>query len=276
MESLRGRAGVVIGGGSGIGRGIALALAEAGVRVCVADLNEASAKAVAEELRGRGATALAAGVDVTQPASLEALAERAFAELGAVHVLSNNAGVIHLSPLAEATDADWQWVLSVNLHGLIHSVQAFLPRLLAQGEPAHIVNTASLAGLVGDFPGLGLYTASKFAAVGYSETLRAELAPHGIGVSVLCPGLVQTKLATTSARQRPARFGGPLQDPEHEGPLPPQLPVDPEAAMSAEECGRRTLQGIRLNRSRILTHPETREIFEARVAGILEDYEALG
>ncbi len=269
MQQLEGRNAVVIGGGSGVGRGIALALAGAGVNLVVADLERASAEAVAAELRALGARALAFEVDVTDADSLARLADAAWRELGAVHVLSNNAGVMcALGPLAERSEDEWNFVMSVNLHGIVKSVQAFLPRLRAQGGPAHIQNTASMAGLDIHAFGIGVYTASKHACVGYSLSLRAELAAEGIEVSVLCPGMVVSKLAQTSARNRPARFGGPLPEP---------AAADPKllaAMMSQEECGRRTVCGIRENRAQILTHPEVRASLIRRHEALLADLDA--
>jgi NAD(P)-dependent dehydrogenase (short-subunit alcohol dehydrogenase family) len=270
MERLAGRTAVVTGGGSGIGRGIALALAGEGVHVAVADIEPQAAEGVAAEVRACGVRSLAAPSDVTRPESLRGLAARVERILGSVHVLVNCAGVVHeRGTLAERTDDDWLWVFSVNLHGVVRSVQVFLPALRAHGDEAHIVNTASMAGLVAvpDL-GIGIYTASKYACVGYSEILRQELAPLGIGVSVLCPGMVESNLARTSARNRPAEYGGPLAEPG-------ETPADVRAQMMpAEECGRIVVRGIRENRLHILTHPGTRPLVEARFRQILADYDA--
>lgn len=269
MQQLEGRNAVVIGGGSGIGRGIALALADAGVHVVVADLERAAAEAVAAELRAKRVRALPVQVDVTDAASLARLADAAFGEFGAIQLLSNNAGVMcSLGPLAERSEEEWLWVMSVNLHGIVKSVQAFLPRLRAQGGPAHIQNTASMAGLDIHAIGIGVYTASKHACVGYSLSLRGELAPEGIEVSVLCPGMVVSKLAQTSARNRPARFGGP--QPEPSGPDPKLF----ASMMSQEECGRRVVCGIRENRAQILTHPEFRASLLKRHEALMADIDA--
>jgi NAD(P)-dependent dehydrogenase (short-subunit alcohol dehydrogenase family) len=167
-------------------------------------------------------------------------------------VLSNNAGVsAPQGKVAERIDADWQWVFSVNLFGIVKAVQAFLPDMRAHGQGGHIVNTSSMAGLIA-VPELevGIYTASKYACTGYCEILRAELAPEGIGVSVLCPGLIDTQLAATSARNRPAAFGGPLAKPS---PMPDEMR---RVAMQPEDVGPIVVRGIRANRLHILTHPE--------------------
>jgi NAD(P)-dependent dehydrogenase (short-subunit alcohol dehydrogenase family) len=270
MQELYGRTAVVVGGGQGIGRGIALALGGEGMRVAVLDLEEEAAQQVASELRGTGVEAFAHDCDVTSEASLAAAAANVERLFGPVHVLSNNAGVsLPQGPLSEKTDADWQWAFSVNLFGIVKSVQAFLPGMRAHGEGGHIVNTSSMAGLVA-IPDLevGVYTASKYACNGYCEILRAELAPHGIGVSVLCPGLVDTNLAATSARNRPDRFGGPLPEPE----------AMPEAmrahAMAPEAVGPIVVRGIRANRSHILTHPAIAiPLVSARFEAIRKDGE---
>ncbi len=168
MEQLSGRTAVVIGGGSGIGRGIALALADEGMNLVIADIERDTAPAVAEEVRKQNVRALSVAVDSTRPDSLERLAEQAYGEFGAVHLLSNNAGVVHrLGPLEDRSDDEWLWVMSVNLHGIVRSVQAFLPRMKAQGGEAHIVNTASMSGLMPS-PSMGVYVTTKYAVVGLS------------------------------------------------------------------------------------------------------------
>lgn len=267
---LRGRAAVVIGGASGIGRGIALALAERGADVLVADRDAERAEQVAEELAARGVRARAHATDATDPASLEETADAAWRAFGAVHVLSNNAGVVHLRPLLEATALDWQWVIEANLMSIVHGGAIFGRRLVDQAQGGHVVNTASLAGLVaGAMPSLGLYTATKHAVVGYSETLLGELAPHGIGVSVLCPGMVRSRLGSTSAAGRPERFGGPLPSALGDDEMP-----DFPGMISAELCGRLTVRAIEADRFLVATHPETRGVVEARHARYLADFEA--
>jgi NAD(P)-dependent dehydrogenase (short-subunit alcohol dehydrogenase family) len=265
---VRGKNAVVIGGGSGIGRGIALALAEAGAHVAVADLEKDAAEAVAEGIRAHGVRGLGLWADATDTASLERLADAVYDAFGAVHVLSNNAGVMMRRPALEASVQDWLWVMSVNLHGIVNCCRVFAARMKEQGEPSVIVNTASMAALIGQaYPGLSLYTASKHACLGFSDALRGELAPVGIRVSVLCPGMVTSNLALTSARNRPEHFGGPEPEPDLSGG--PRLEM-----MPAEECGRITVRALRDERFLILTHPETRPLVEARYRGFLADYDA--
>ena len=264
-----GKNAVVIGGGSGIGRGIALALADAGAHVAVADLDKAAAESVASEVVARGVRGLGCSADATDVASLEQLADTVFDAFGAVHVLSNNAGVMMRAPALEASEHDWLWVMSVNLHGIVNCCRVFSARMVDQGVESRIVNTASMAALIGQaFPGLSLYTASKHACLGFSDGLRAELAPYGIKVSVLCPGMVVSNLSSTSARNRPAHFGGPYAEQASE------IDVSKLVMMPAEECGRITVRALRDDRFLILTHPETRPLVEARYQSFLSDYDA--
>ncbi|MGH7287534.1 MAG: SDR family oxidoreductase [Myxococcota bacterium] len=268
MKDLRGRTAVVTGAASGIGRGIALALGKEGMRVAVADLDTDGAAAVAHEI---GAGAFALPLDVTSNDSLEAGAEQVAARAGGAQLLVNNAGVmLPLRPMSEASDADWEYVLSVNLLGVVRCVRAFLPQLRASAPDAHIVNTASLGGLVAVpyFP-IGPYVTSKYACVGYTESLRSELAPEGIGVSVLCPGMVVSNLSATSARNRPARLGSQA--------AAPAAAASPELAahmLPAEDVGPVVVGGIRENRLHIFTHANGRPQVERRFAAILADFEA--
>jgi len=272
MEQLRGKQAVVIGGGSGIGRGIALGFAEAGMDVVVADIEMPSAEAVAAEVAERGVRSRARPVDATDPTSLARLAAAAVKDHGAVHVLSNNVGVVIDRPLAECTDRDWLWGIEFNLLSIIRGVAAFLPHLRAHREEAHVVNTASMAGVLAIPAGpnmpahLGIYTTTKHAIVAYCEMLRGELAPERIGVSVLCPGMVKSNLAATTARNRPERFGGPLPVP---GPPRPEMEA---IMMPAEQIGPRVTAAIRANRLHVFTHPDARPAVEARQARMLDDF----
>jgi NAD(P)-dependent dehydrogenase (short-subunit alcohol dehydrogenase family) len=188
-----GQVAVVTGAGSGIGRSTALLLGKLGAKVHAADLVERSAAAVVAEIEASGGQATAHAVDVSEPGSVEALAERVFAADSAVDVLHNNAGVGHAGPVEETNLEEWQRVLGVNLMGVVHGVHSFVPRMLRQGRPGHVVNTASMAGLV-PVAEMAPYATSKHAVVGLSESLNAELAPKGIHVSAICPGLIDTSI----------------------------------------------------------------------------------
>src|SRR5215475_9835417 len=207
MENLKGKTAVVSGGASGSGRALCLAFAGEGAHVVVADVDETGMAETAAGVRKAGTKALAVKTDVTKLASVQALAERAWAEMGGVHVVCNNAGVAIHGSLESATHRDWEWVLGVNLWGVIHGVEAFVPRMIAQKEPGHVVNTASMAGLIAS-QGLGVYNTTKYAVVGLSETLQKDLRPYGIGVSVLCPMGVSTAIRH-SERNRPPHLRNP-------------------------------------------------------------------
>jgi NAD(P)-dependent dehydrogenase (short-subunit alcohol dehydrogenase family) len=198
MESgLAGKVVVVTGAGSGIGRSTALLFASRGARLHLADVNGESVETVRGEIEASGGTATAHTVDCSDPAAVEDLADCVFAADGRVDVLHNNAGIGHAGDLEATTMDDWQRVIGLNLLGVAYGVQAFAPRILAQGAPAAIVNTASVAGLVG-VPGMAPYCASKFGVVGMSEALDAELRPRGVRVSAVCPGLVNTPITSTA------------------------------------------------------------------------------
>jgi NAD(P)-dependent dehydrogenase (short-subunit alcohol dehydrogenase family) len=223
--------------------------------VVVADVEESAATAVADGIRGRGGEALAARVDVTDLGQVQALADRAFADFGAVHVLCNNAGVALHGALQDATHRDWEWVLGVNLWGVIHGLEAFLPRMIARGQPGHVVNTASMAGLIAS-QGLGVYNASKYAVVGISETLVKDLRPHGIGVSVLCPMGVATRILQ-SARNRPAQLRNEREGTDSAVELIGKY-LDPDTVASM------VLAAVRANRLYVITHDESLEPLRRR------------
>ena len=188
-----GRTAVVTGAGSGIGRATARLLARLGAKVHVADLDGTAAEAVVAEIASAGGRGVAHAVDVTDPSAVESLAERVFAEDGAVDVLHNNAGVGHGGNVEDTTLEDWQRVIGVNLMGTVHGIHFFIPRMLRQGQPAHVVNTASGLGLIAGAQ-LAPYSASKFGVVGLTEALNAELSPHGVHVSAVCPGIIDTPI----------------------------------------------------------------------------------
>lgn len=213
MQDLEGRVAVVTGGASGIGLALAKRWIAAGMRVVIADLRQDALDAAVRELEATGGEVLGVTTDVSQGDEVEALAERALAAFGAVHLVCNNAGVGGEHGAAwEQSRAGWDWVLGVNLWGVIHGVRTFLPILLSQEQPGHVVNTASLAGLRA-MPYTAGYSASKYAVVGLSESLDQELRERGapIGVSVLCPGTVRTGILDPD-RGRPDGVASPDAD----------------------------------------------------------------
>jgi len=252
---VRDRVAVVTGGGSGIGRALVDVFAREGARVVVADVDEAAAVKVADGVRGRGGIAIAVRTDVTDLAQVEALADRAFTALGGVDILCNNAGVVTWGGIEQATHRDWQWVLGVNLWGVIHGIEAFVPRMIAGGRGGHIVNTASMAGLIAS-RGLGVYNTSKYAVVGLSETLVKDLSPHGIGVSVLCPLGVATQIRE-SERNRPAHLKN------QQAFEAPAIELQ-GATLTPEAVAEMVLSAILENRLYVITHPEALEPIRRR------------
>jgi len=273
MEDLHGKVAVVTGGGSGIGRGIALAVAREGMHVVLADIELEAAESVAREVAAQEVECLAVQADVSSLDSMHELADRTFDRFGAVHLLCNNAGVFTLGTLTDATEADWDWLLRVNVMGVVHGLKAFLPGMRAQTGEAHVVNTASLAGLIAPrgVP-IGVYTATKYAVVGISETLRMELEPDGIGVSVLCPVGVQTRI-WEAERNRPAELGGP-QNMDSRGDFSAQGVADGQ--LDPEEVGRMVVAGVKANNLYVMTHPETKELVRRRFEAIMAAFEGMG
>jgi NAD(P)-dependent dehydrogenase (short-subunit alcohol dehydrogenase family) len=218
MDELAGRTAVVTGGGGLLGRGLAIVFARNGMNVVVADIDEHAAEVTAEAVERLGRRGIAVRTDVADPASVELLAERAYEELGAVHVLCNSAGAKVRKPFVELTREDWQRVMSVQWEGTLNGILAFLPRLIEQGGARWIVNTASMAGVGrGDMRlRIAPYVAAKFAVVGMSEVMAPALAEHGIGVSILCPGLTVADPSATRRYSTPAgeAYGRNLLGPE--------------------------------------------------------------
>ena len=252
---LRGRTAVVTGGGSGIGRALVLRVAREGANVVVADVDETALAAVVGEAQGLGVKALGVRTDVSDRTQVQDLAARAIEAFGAVHLLCNNAGVAAWGALETATSRDWQWVLGVNLWGVIHGIEAFVPRMIERGEPAHIVNTASMAGLIAS-KGLGVYNTSKYAVVGLSETLAKDLKPYRIGVSVLCPMGVQTRIRD-SERNRPAA----LRNERATRTEPVELIG---RSLAPETVADMVLDAIHANELYVITHDESLEPLRRR------------
>ena len=255
MDTLRGAAAVVTGGGSGIGRALCLALAREGAKVTVADVDEPGMAATAAAIREAGGRAIAVRTDVSRLEDVQALADRAWREWGAVHVLCNNAGVALSGGLESATHRDWQWAIGVNLWGVIHGVEAFVPRMIAQKAPGHVVNTASMAGLIAS-QGLGVYNTTKYAVVGLSETLQKDLRPYNIGVSVLCPMGVATAIRQ-SDRNRPPELRNPEARPAAEVALIGRT-------LTPDQVADQVIRAIRANRLYIITHAEGLEPLKRR------------
>ena len=262
MKDLSGRVAVVTGGASGIGWAMAEAFAAEGMRIVLADIEEEGLADAARRLTDAGTEVEAIRTDVTRPEQIESLANRAESRFGTVDVVCNNAGVAPIAPVLETRLEDWRWVFEVNLFGVVHGVSVFGPRFVARGS-GHIVNTASAGGLV-TVPGFGAYCATKHAVVALSETLAQELEGTGVGVSVLCPGLVATRIFE-SERNRPDD-GGPVDYGE--------LGANAKASIAQvgappAEIAKHVVGAIREERLHILPSPEIQPVIEDRFRRIL-------
>jgi NAD(P)-dependent dehydrogenase (short-subunit alcohol dehydrogenase family) len=262
MDSFRDKVAVITGAGSGFGREFARQLASAGAKLVLCDVQPDALAAVEAELVASGAEVLSQVTDVRSGAAVEALAQATIERFGTVHLLFNNAGVGAGGRVWENTVADWEWVLGVNLWGVIHGVRVFTPLMLAAAgrDPTyrgHIVNTSSVAGLV-SAPGLGVYNVSKHGVVALSETLHHDLAASAapIGVSVLCPGFVPTAISS-SQRNRPAELRNerPMTDAEKRVGASLSRAVE-TGRISAAEVAQQTLDAVRAGRFYVFTHPD--------------------
>jgi NAD(P)-dependent dehydrogenase (short-subunit alcohol dehydrogenase family) len=272
MQHLAGKVAVVTGGASGIGLAMARRFAAEGMRIVLADIERPVLARAGEDLAWSGADVITVQTDVSLAGDVAALAATTLEHFGDVHLVCNNAGVGSRGlPIAELPLEDFAWVVSVNLFGVIHGIQSFLPHLRANGV-GHIVNTASISGLY-HLPRMGPYNASKAAVIALSETLRFELEAEGsgVGVSVLCPSWVRTNI-TTSDRNRPERFAYTLgteqmaQAAEYKAGRRQQLAtiaIDP-AEVAAQVC-----DAVRADRFYVLTHPESVALFEERARRIV-------
>lgn len=264
MRDVTDRVAVVTGAASGIGRGMAQSFAAAGMKVVLSDVEQRPLEVTFDELEASGADVHAVVCDVSKQEHVSALAEESLRRYGAVHILCNNAGVgTEARPSWNASIDDWNWVLGVNLMGVIHGVRSFVPRMIEQCCEAHIVNTASLAGVI--YGENTIYAVSKFGVVGLSESLQLELARagHNIKVSVLCPAWVNTNIID-AGRNRPANAT----------PVEPRKPLHEVFAnwvadqigkgLDPRAVGDQVLDAIRQERFYVFTHPEWQSLIEHR------------
>ena len=267
------RVAVITGAASGIGKGMAERFAAEGMVVVMADIEEEPLFRLEAKLKSNGTTVLAVKTDVSNASDVENLAARTIDAFGTVYILCNNAGVVCSRPIWEHTIADWEWVLGVNLWGVIHGIRAFVPRMLEQETECHIVNTASILGLVRG-PGEGIYKVSKHGVVALSETLADELTHMGsqIQVHVLCPGWVQTGILD-SARNRPNSMQNPQREGKHQRETVSELRnVDAEmqAGLSPAEVAENVMDAIENGDFYVHTHPEHKSWVQTRMESILK------
>ena len=261
METFDGRGAVVTGGASGIGLATARELGRRGATLVLADIEATALDAAVDGLRAEGVQVHGVTCDVTAKEQVDTLADRAFELLGAVHLVFNNAGIAVAGPIAAMTHDEWRWVIDVDLWGPIHGVEAFVPRLIEQGQGGHVLFTASFAGLVPNV-GLGPYCVAKYGVVGLAEVLRRELKPHDIGVSVLCPMRVTTNI-DASERNRGAAYG-----PARAATLVPDQDAANRAlsgsVLAADDVARLTVDAVVANRLYVLPHEESRASIRRR------------
>ena len=277
MRDITGKVAFITGGASGMGLAMARSFAAAGMKVAIADVEQTALDRVKAEFDASNAEVITLRVDVTDRAAMEAAADATEAAFDKVHVLVNNAGVAVGGSLDQMSYEDWDWVMGVNLDGVVNGLQAFLQRIKAHGEGGHVVNTASLAGHFA-IPGLGIYTATKYAVVGISETLRADLKQHNIGVSVLCPGVVNTNIFD-SGRNRPSHLQGEtdtaqmvlsedLAEPEREQRMAEMM----ARALDPAVVGDMVLHSIQEDEFYIFSHPEVEPMVSGRAAEVTDAF----
>ncbi len=271
MQDFAGKVAVITGAGSGFGREFARTGAALGMKLALADVQADALAATVAELQAQGASVFGERVDVSKAADVERLADRTMQAFGGVHLLFNNAGVAAGGLIWENTAADWEWLVGVNLMGVAHGIRVFTPIMLAQGGPAHIVNTASVAGLVSP-PMMGLYNASKQAVVAMSETLYHDLRLKGspIGVSVLCPAFVPTGISA-SERNRPAPLANAAGPTDAQRAAKAQMDkAVASGKLGAADVARITFEAIRAQRFYVVTHPKMMASIELRLQDIAQ------
>jgi len=268
MRDVEGKVAFITGGGSGVGLGLARAFVAAGMKVAIADVRDDHLE---EATAALGDGVLAIRLDVTDREAFARAADETERALGNVHVLCNNAGVNLFNDIADATYQDWDWVLGVNLGGVVNGIVTFVPRIKAHGDGGHVVNTASMAAFVAG-PGAGIYTTAKFGVHGLSDALRWSLLPHGIGVSMVCPGLVKSKIYESDLI-RPAELSTQVTPADEE--FMRILPGLHDAGMDPDEIGEKVVRAIRRNDFYVFTHPdhrdELREIFDETLAAFPDE-----
>jgi NAD(P)-dependent dehydrogenase (short-subunit alcohol dehydrogenase family) len=274
MKNVHGKVAFITGGGSGVGFGMAKVFHDAGMKVVIADIRQDHLDRTVAYFDETGRSAHPIRLDVTDREAFDRAADEVERVFGKVHVVCNNAGVNFFAPMDECTYDDWDWLLSVNLGGVINGVRTFVPRIKKHGEGGHIVNTGSMASFITG-PGAGVYTTAKFAVRGLSESLRWSLAPYRIGVSILCPANVKSEIYESNLT-RPRRFSSDIGPVNQE--FMARLPEIHQFGMEPEDIGEKVLRGVRRNDLYIFTHHEFKEelkaLFDEILAALPEEGEA--
>jgi len=255
MKQVEGKVAFITGAASGAGFGMAQVFAKNGMKVVLADIRQDSLDRAMAHF-GNNPNVHAIRLDVSDRAAFARAADEAEKVFGKVHVVCNNAGVNLFVPMEECTYNDWDWLMGVNFWGVVHGIQTFIPRIRKHGEGGHIVNTASMAAFLPS-AAAGIYTASKYAVRGLSEALRLTLYQYNIGVSVFCPGLINSSIYE-SEKVRPSNLASPENTAKSQKTMD-ILPAVHKLGMSPEEVGEKVLAGIRRNDMYIFSHPEFKE-----------------
>ena len=275
MQDVAGKVAFITGGASGMGLAMARSFSRAGMKVVITDVEETALAKVRAEFEASNAEFLDLKVDVTDRDAMAQAADAVEERFGKIHVVCNNAGVAAGGTVDAHTYNDWDWVTRVNIDGVVNGVQTFVERIKRHGEGGHFVNTASMAGHIA-VPGLGIYGMTKFAVVGLSETMRIDLAPHNIGVSALCPGVVNTNIFT-SERNRPETLPGEtrtaLMANATEEEWADRMEQIRDGALDPAVVGDMVLHAIRENEFYIFTHPELKAMSDARFEEMSAAYE---
>ena len=271
MENFDERATVITGGANGIGFATAREFARRGARVMLGDIDRSGLDDAVAILRADGVDAYGVVCDVRKLDDVERLADEAFRVFGDVHVVFNNAGIAYAGPIVDTSHDDWRFVIDVDLWGPIHGVEAFLPRLIAQGGERHMVFTSSFAGLIPNV-GLGPYCVAKYGVVALAETLAREARPNGIGVSVLCPMIVETDLLANTERVRSADYGPATPSPAETVQQLASAPTD-DSVLNVEDVARLTADAILANRLYVLPHRAARDSIRRRFERIDRTFE---
>jgi NAD(P)-dependent dehydrogenase (short-subunit alcohol dehydrogenase family) len=269
MQDLAGKVAVITGGASGIGLATARALAQENMHIVLADIEQGPLDTAVKEIAGLGVDCIGVKTDVGDLKQVQTLADKTWERFGGAHLVFNNAGVAVFGPIQEMKHEDWEWVIRVDLWGVIHGVEAFVPRMIAQHQGGHIVNTASFAGLVPN-QGLGVYCVAKYGVVALTECMARDLKPHDIGASVLCPMILATNI-NRSERNRPAELGGAVAQRQ-------QTSAEQQSmrgrVLAPELAAEKVVKAVKNNELYIHTHEEARQFIRRRFERIDKAFES--